>query len=168
MTTNENQYYIYLRSTKERVPCTKEEFDAYYHDIDLFRQRQAYRKLCVCPQRKHLECDMDCLTCSFYRQPCDSLDHSYMDESGEEHTIAEMIADPSPLISDILADSERLTELFNKLNQLMPEAIEIGLMRQQGLSDAKIAEILGIPRTTFLTHLKKVKELIKKDFSEFF
>lgn len=26
MPSNDKQYYIYLRSTKERVPCTKEEF----------------------------------------------------------------------------------------------------------------------------------------------
>jgi hypothetical protein len=29
MTTNEKQYYIYIRSLKERVPVTKEEFDNY-------------------------------------------------------------------------------------------------------------------------------------------
>ena len=47
MTTNEKQYYIYIRSTKERIPCTEEEFHNYYHDIDLFRQRQQYHKQCV-------------------------------------------------------------------------------------------------------------------------
>ena len=45
MPNQDKQYYIYLRSTRERIPCTKEEFDTYYHDIDLFRQRQEYRKL---------------------------------------------------------------------------------------------------------------------------
>ena len=29
MKNNDNQYYIYIRSTKERVPVTKEEFDAF-------------------------------------------------------------------------------------------------------------------------------------------
>ena len=29
MKNNDNQYYIYIRSTKERVPVTKEEFDNY-------------------------------------------------------------------------------------------------------------------------------------------
>ena len=33
MTNNENQYTIYIRSTKESIPVSKEEFDAYYHDI---------------------------------------------------------------------------------------------------------------------------------------
>lgn len=30
MTNNENQYTIYIRSTKESIPVSKEEFDAYY------------------------------------------------------------------------------------------------------------------------------------------
>ena len=35
MTNNENQYTIYIRSTKESIPVSKEEFDAYYHDITI-------------------------------------------------------------------------------------------------------------------------------------
>lgn len=34
MKTNDNQYYIYLRSTRERIPCTEQEFHDYYRDID--------------------------------------------------------------------------------------------------------------------------------------
>ena len=30
METNDNQKYIYIRSTRERVPVTEEEFDNYY------------------------------------------------------------------------------------------------------------------------------------------
>lgn len=33
MQTNDNQYYIYLRATKQRIPCAKEQFDDYYRDI---------------------------------------------------------------------------------------------------------------------------------------
>ena len=36
----DKQYYIYIRSTNEQVPVTKEEFDAYYKDIDLYRRKQ--------------------------------------------------------------------------------------------------------------------------------
>ena len=169
MTNNENkQYYIYLRSTKERIPCTKEEFDNYYHEIDLFRQRQVYRKMCVCPQRKHLECDMDCLTCPFHRNSCSSLDFTFTDVDGEEHSFYETLEDPSPLFSDILADTERLKELFLKLETLMPEAIEIGKLREYGLSDEAIAERIGIGRKTYAYRLKKVKKVLEEEFSEFF
>ena len=62
-----HQYYIYLRSTKERIPVTKEEFDNYYRDINAYRQKQQYHGRCVCPQNKRLDCDMDCETCPFRR-----------------------------------------------------------------------------------------------------
>ena len=44
MTNNETQYTIYIRSTKESIPVSKEEFDAYYHDINgIGRKTYAYR-----------------------------------------------------------------------------------------------------------------------------
>lgn len=54
MPNNEKQYYIYLRSTKECVPCTKDEFNNYYRDINAFRQRQQYHGKCVCPKASGL------------------------------------------------------------------------------------------------------------------
>ena len=168
MTTNDNQYYIYLRSTKERIPCTKEEFDNYYRDIHAFRMKQQRRGQCVCPKRKELSCDMDCATCLFRRATHYSLDVSVTDDAGDERTWIELLVDPSPLISDIVADTERLTQLFHKLNELMPQAIEIGNLRLQGLSDDAIAERIGVPRTTSASRLKKVKSILAEEFSEFF
>lgn len=62
MKTNDNQHYIYLRSTRERIPCTEQEFHDYYRDINAYRQKQQYHGKCVCPERKRLDCDMDCAT----------------------------------------------------------------------------------------------------------
>lgn len=50
----------------------------------------------------------------------------------------------------------------------MPEATEIGRLRQQGLSDSAIADALGIKRTTFLSRLKKVKALLVDEYPDFF
>lgn len=88
MTNNENQYTIYIRSTKESIPVSKEEFDAYYHDINIYRIRQQRHGRCVCPASKRLTCDMDCLTCPFHRMgDMRSLDHTETDDEGK--------ADPS-------------------------------------------------------------------------
>ena len=65
MTNQDNQHYIYLRSTRERIPCTEQEFHDYYRDINAYRQKQQYHGKCVCPERKRLDCDMDCATCPF-------------------------------------------------------------------------------------------------------
>ena len=47
MTNNEKQYYIFIRSTGERFPVSKEEFNNYYREINAFRQRQQYHGKCV-------------------------------------------------------------------------------------------------------------------------
>lgn len=67
MNNNENQYYIYIRGTKERIPVTKQEFDDYYRDINSYRRTEMNNGRCVCPRSKWLSCDMDCLTCPFHR-----------------------------------------------------------------------------------------------------
>ena len=40
MQNNEQQYTIFIRSTGERIPVSKEEFDNYYRDITRYRQKQ--------------------------------------------------------------------------------------------------------------------------------
>lgn len=47
MSKKDKQYTIYIRSTKESVPVSKEEFDAYYHGINIYRIRQQRHGRCV-------------------------------------------------------------------------------------------------------------------------
>lgn len=66
MKTNDNQYYIYLRATMQRIPCTKEQFDDYYRDINAYRRTQQNHGRCVCPPSNRLSCDMDCYSCPYH------------------------------------------------------------------------------------------------------
>lgn len=85
MQKNDNQHYIYLRSTRERIPCTEQEFHDYYRDIDAFRKKQQRHGRCVCPVAKRLDCDMDCVTCPFSRAGDSlSLDYTATNDEGEE------------------------------------------------------------------------------------
>ena len=169
MTTNEKQYYIYIRSTKERVPVTKEEFDNYYRDISVFRRKQQRHGRCVCPENKRLDCDMDCATCPFRRAGDGlSLDYTTTDEDGTEICWADNLEDPSPLIEDIVADGIQMTALFKRINELMPQAIEIGKLRQQGLTERQIEAEIGVGRKTYAYRLKKVREILAKEFPEIF
>jgi DNA-directed RNA polymerase specialized sigma24 family protein len=52
------------------------------------------------------------------------------------------------------------------LDELMPEARRIGELRLDGLSDSDIADIIGIPRTTFLSRLKKAKSKLHAECSD--
>lgn len=127
MQNNDKQYYIYLRSTRERIPCTKEEFDNYYRDINAFRQKQQYHGKCVCPEKKRLDCDMDCATCPFRRVgDTRSLDYTITDEDGNEKAWGDMLPDSAPLIDDLIANASEFNSVLGRLLEIMPEAIEIG------------------------------------------
>ena len=169
MTNNENQYTIYIRSTKESIPVSKEEFDAYYHDINIYRIRQQRHGRCVCPASKRLTCDMDCLTCPFHRMgDMRSLDYTETDDEGNETAWVDEIPDDSPLLEDIIIEASEMKALYARLTELMPEAIKIGEMRLEGLSEEAIGERIGIGRKTFAYRLKKVKAVLEKEFPDIF
>ena len=168
MTNKGKQYYIYLRSTKEKVPCTKQEFHDFYRDIDSYRRKQQRHGRCVCPISKRLECDMDCFTCPFRRDgDFISLDNA-IDDDGEIKTHLDNLADNSPLIEDIITENEDFKDLLVRLNELMPQAVDIGMLRQNGVSNTAISSHIGIPRKTFTDRIKKVKVILEKEFPEFF
>lgn len=169
MQTNDKQHYIYLRSTRERIPCTKEEFDNYYRDINAFRQKQQYHGRCVCPEKKRLDCDMDCATCPFSRAgDTRSLDYTMTDEDGNEKPWVDMLPDSAPLIEDLVADASEFSNVLERLLEIMPEAIEIGHLRMAGLSDVEIAKRLNVRNNTMFYRLKRAKELLSKEFPEIF
>ena len=150
ITNNENQYTIYIRSTKESIPVSKEEFDAYYHDINIYRIRQQRHGRYVCPASKRLTCDMDCLTCPFHRMgDMRSLDYTETDDEGNETAWVDEIPDYSPLLEDIIIEASEMKVLYARLTELMPEAVKIGELRLEGLSEDAIGERIGIGRKTF-------------------
>ena len=63
MQNNENQktYFIYVRSTGEKVPVTKEQHDSFYKEADRIRHKEQDHGRCMCPylpaeasERQHL------------------------------------------------------------------------------------------------------------------
>lgn len=169
MKINDNQPYIYIRSTRERIPVTQQEFNDYYRDINAFRKKQQRHGRCVCPERKRLDCDMDCMTCPFHRAGDGlSLDYTTVDDEGNEQTWVDTLADDSPLMDEIIADSQQLEQLFIRLKELMPEAIQIGELRLDGHTDVDIAKRIGIRNTTFRSRLERVKKILVQEFPEIF
>lgn len=169
MKINDNQPYIYIRSTRERIPVTQQEFNDYYRDINAFRKKQQRHGRCVCPERKRLDCDMDCMTCPFHRAGDGlSLDYTTVDDEGNEQAWVDTLADDSPLMDEIIADSQQLAQLFIRLKELMPEAIQIGELRLDGHTDVDIAKRIGIRNTTFLSRLERVKKVLAQEFPEIF
>lgn len=170
MKKNENNVKrIYDKQTKtwfEVSPEQYEEFDRWRTNL---RKREQYHHRCMCPHSKWWLCDGMCQDCEFHA-PGDtlSLDMPVSNENGDEVTLLDTLVDPAPTIESIICDKAELDQLFAHLNELMPEAVQIGKLRQDGLSDEAIAEIIGIKRTTFLSRLKKAKEQLATEFPDRF
>ena len=167
MSSNDKQYYIYLRSTKERVPCTKEEFDNYYRDINAFRHRQQYHGKCVCPQNKRLTCDMDCETCPFYRNDTFSLEYTVCDDEGNERAKADEIADSSAAVDTYLEEEELYHALHSLIQTLTPEEQKICSAIMDNLSERSAATALGMSRNTYVYRKDKILERLKNSLKKF-
>ena len=155
---------IYIKSSREWVDVSEEVYRDYMRHCDATRKRMQYHGRCTCPRKQFWLCDADCLACEFRRAGDTlSLDHDLAGDTGGL-TILDAIADPAPLIEDTIADHEELSELLRRLAEVMPEAIKVGLLREQGLNESVIAAELGIPRTTLRSRLSKAREQLKPEF----
>lgn len=172
MNNNENkQYTVYIRSTDQWIPVTKEQFDNFYDEASVFRRKQQRHGCCICPQSKRLMCDTDCDICPYRVNHSDtlSLDAPLSEnEEGEECTFGDVLPDGSPLIDEMLADKEELDCIFARICELLPDALRIGEARLEGKPDYKIAEELGIGRKALAYRIKQAKEVLEKEFPNFF
>ena len=174
MPSSENQqenreYKIYLPHEKQWVEVTEAQYYAYYRDIWATRKRAQTHRQCMCPKSKLWLCDGDCLACQF-RAAGDnlSLDLTYSNEGGDEFSLLDKLAAGSASLEDAVTDQIMLAELIKRLGEIMPEAHRIGELRIKGLTDTEIADVIGIPRTTFLSRIKKAMEVIKREHPDLF
>ena len=170
MKTYENNVKrIYDKQTKtwfEVTPEQYKEFDTWRTNL---RKREQYHHRCMCPRSKWWLCDGMCDDCE-YHAPGDilSLDMPTSNDDGDEVTLLDMLEDPAPSIEEVICDKAELDQLYERLDQLMPEAVEIGRLRQKGLTDEAIAKIVGIKRTTFRSRLEKAKAQLAAEYPDRF
>ena len=170
MKTNENNSKrIYDKGTRQWFEVAPEQYAEFDRWRTNLRKREQYHGRCMCPRNKWWLCDGMCDDCEFHATgDVLSLDKPISHENGDEVSLADALADPSPSIEDVICDKAELDQLFKRLNEIMPEAAEIGRLRMKKLSDETIAEIIGIKRTTFLSRLKKATEKLSAEFPERF
>ena len=168
MQNNEKQHYIYLRSTKERIPCTEQEFHDYYRDIDAFRKKQQRHGRCVCPAAKRLDCDMDCVTCPFSRAGDTlSLDYATTNDDGDERAWLDDLPDVFAAVDVAVEEAELLDALHLLLAGLTPEDMEICKTIMADLSERAAAASLNISRKAFLYRRDKVLTHLKNSLQKF-
>ena len=104
MQNNENQktYFIYVRSTSEKVPVTKEQHDSFYKEADRIRHKEQDHGRCMCPYRFIWKCDGDCIGCEYHAAgDITSLDQPLSDGNG---ILGDYIPDRSKPMEEIIAD----------------------------------------------------------------
>ena len=166
MKTNDNQSKrIYDKITRTWYEVPEDQYREYDRNRTALRKRMQYRGECFCPRSKWWLCDGNCLDCEFHNNTTVSLDDPLPDGEG---TLADYVPDNAPLIEEVLSEKAELDQLFSRLQELMPEAKQIGELREKGLSDEAIAKIIGIKRTTFRSRLDKAQETLSKEFPDWF
>ena len=158
-------YRIYDKTTKQWYEIPEDQYGEYDRWRPALRKRMQYLGECFCPRSKWWLCDGNCLDCEFRNNTIVSLDDSLPDGEG---TLADYVPDDAPLIEEVFSKKAELNQLFERLQELIPEAKRIGELREEGLSDEAVADIVGIKRTTFLSRLKKVEGKLSQEFPGWF
>lgn len=160
---------IYDKQTKKWFEASPEQYKEFDNWRTNLRKREQYHGRCMCPRNKWWLCDGMCDDCEFHAHgDILSLDMPTSNDDGDEVTLLDMLEDPAPSIEEVICDKAELDQLFDRLNELMPEAVQIGKLRQEGLSDEAIAKIIGIKRTTFRSRLEKAKAQLAAEFPDRF
>ena len=164
MAFNENQTtrFIYLRSTKEKIPCTEQQFQDFYRMAGATRKKEQYHHRCKCPKQYFWACDGDCENCEHHLgYGTLSLDASNADDDG---TLLDTELTETVSMEDIYADRALLAQLFQRLQELDPDAdriIELWTSNEK-ISDRSIAEALGRKQRTFADQMKRIRTELRK------
>ena len=161
------RYYYPLRNYDNPMYVTLVEItEAQYRVLypEIWRTQKHERKLgrCLCPRKMLWKCDGDCLVCCYHTNGnIWSLDYE-LEKVGDHRDNGE--SDPA----DIVVDRLLLERLVLRMKELCPEALEVGELKMDGLSERKSLEVLGLPRTSFRWHLRTVKQTLLEEFGDIF
>ncbi len=156
------EYVIYIPSTKQRIPVTKAVYDAYYQPIwSTFRKAHRH-DCCSCAGNKWWLCEGDCSSCRFHVAG-DSLSLDY-----EQEILGDIHPDESADLDSIVIDRIIFEQLLKRLDELLPDGRRIGELRLAGYTDGAIADIIGVPRTTFLYRIKKAEAQLREEYGDTF
>ena len=164
MQNNDNQktYFIYVRSTGEKVPVTREQHNTFYKEADRIRHKEQDHGRCMCPYRFIWKCDGECFDCEYHAAgDISSLDQPLPDGNG---TIGDYVPDRSKAMEEVITDRMLLEQLFARFREFDPEADTIiqCWLDDCKISDRAIAEKLGRKQRTFADQMKKIRTELRK------
>lgn len=160
---NQNQRFIYIRSLKEKVPCTEQQFQEFYREATRIRKKEQYYHRCKCPKKLIWTCDGDCENCEHHLgYGLLSLDAPNT-EDGSTLLESEVLASPD-LMEEVIGDKILLEQLFQRLRELDSDADKIIKLWKENnsISDREIAKRLDRKQRTFADQMKKIRTELRK------
>lgn len=160
MTAKDNsckQYRIYDKGTHTWIDVPEDQYRKFDRSRTALRKRMQYHHECTCPRDKFWLCDGMCDDCEFHTSAAVSLDAKI---PGSEETLGDFIPDDKPTPEEIASDRDLLERLIKRLHELDPDADKIiGIWKDNpdGISDRKVAEMLGRSPSTFRDQMKKFR-----------
>lgn len=155
------KYRLYERELKCWVVYSKSAYEQLHREREKIRKQAARGGFCVIPWRKIWYCDGQCDGCPYYKNEEVSLNMSVGDSG--ELTLSDVLTDgidqESFCVEKIYAQ-----KILECLDEIMPQAREIGLLRMKGMSDRQIALYLGISRTSMYRLLEKAQAMLREKF----
>ena len=128
-----------------------------------FRMRMRRLDRCCCPGEERWKCDCMCDGCPF--QKTAEVSFNIRVGGSDDLTLGEALPDG---IDHENAYIEKMfsEDVMKRLDEIMPLARKIGVLRLQGKSDRQIVGMLGISRTTMYRMLDKAKAVLQEEFGE--
>ncbi len=141
-------------------PVSEQEYFALYRPVWHKQKQMQKTRQCMCPQYLLWKCDGQCDLCEFRAAGIElSLDRD-LEENGDHHEA--LGADPAA----IYADREILRQLLKRLDELCPDALDVGdLMTDgDGMSQRDALEQIGLTRSTYRSRVQKAEEQLCREF----
>ena len=149
---------LYERSLGKWVQYDEQAYLEFRRERTKTRMRMERQERCFCPREKLWQCDGICVGCPYQKKAEVSWDVKV--RGSEDLTLGEALPDGTEH-EDACIQKMYCEDILKKLDELMPQARQIGLLRLEGKSDREIARELGLDRMTMIRMLARVKAVLQ-------
>ena len=155
----------YIKVNRELIPVTEEIYQMVSHLNDKARNRA--RPDGECGQSDYRYCKGDCSTCGWRTHGHRNISLNELMEDHADDKTSEFI-DNNPLVEDIVSDHLLLEQLYQQLDQLIPNGARVFQMRAYHFTEREIAQELGIKAQSTLNYrIRKMDDYIRAHREEF-
>ena len=155
----------YIKVNRELIPVTEEIYQMVSHLND--KERNRARRDGECGQSDYRYCKGDCSTCGWRIRGHRNISLNELMEDHADDKTSEFI-DNNPLVEDIVSDHLLLEQLYQQLDQLIPNGARVFQMRAYHFTEREIAQELGIKAQSTLNYrIRKMDDYIRAHREEF-